>query len=150
MDIFDSYATNSDAEESGRLFENGDSKFRIARSGNSRYQAMVTVQFEAHKTTLDKKSTEAERKASEACAEKIMVDVMAKSILLGWEGTVSFKGEKLEFNVTNARRLLEVKDFRGWVNGKADNFKNYLEKVIEEDEKNSLPSSNGSSPGAAA
>lgn len=159
MDVFNTYATNTVAEEKGRWFENGDVEFLIARSGNRAYNEGIQAQFTAHKHTLDQKDTPEAREAGNDRAEKIQVLVMSRSILLGWRGVpkkgpdgqptdvigkLLYKGDELEFSQANAAKLLSHKDFRHWVNGKSDDFRNYLEVVKAEDEKNSAPTSTGS------
>ena len=150
MDIFQSYGTSFNAEENGREFENGDAVFVIARSGNRQYSAMLATQYAQHKHTLDQKDTPEAVEAANSRSEKIMVSVMSKAILLGWSGNVLYKGQPLAYSTFNAALLLGHKDFRNWVNGKSDDFKNYLESVKEEDEKNSVTSTTGSLPGVAA
>lgn len=156
MDIHESYATDPAAEDKGRWFENGDTEFLVARSGNRTYNDMFTVQLQAHKHTLDQRDTKEQREVANERAEKITIDVMSKAILLGWRGKtrtlddgtvvtgqVKFKGEEISYNPGNAAKMLAVKDFRAWVNGKADDFKNYLISVQKADEKNSETSSSG-------
>lgn len=164
MNIFDHYATDLNAEEKGRYFENGDVEFLIARSGNHTYNDMISTQFTAHKHILDQKDTPEARAAANACADKINVMVMSRSILLGWrglpkknaDGTVievdgkpvmgalrDRTGAEMPYDVFTAGKILALKDFRAWVSGKADNFRNYLEEVKKEDEKNFAPSSSG-------
>lgn len=165
MDIFSSYATDPNAEEKGRYFENGDVEFLIARSGNRAYNEMMQAQFTAHKHTLDQKDTPEARQAGNDRAEKITVLVMSRTVLLGWRGLpkkgpdgapleVDGKqvlgvlrdrtGAAMEPNQTNAAAILALKDFRQWVSGKSDDFRNYLEEVKKEDEKNSATTSTGS------
>ncbi len=157
MDIFNLYATNPDAEENGRYFENGDVEFLIAREGNDQYSRMINVQFKAHEHTLSQKDSDEGLMAAKACSDKIMISVMSKSILLGWRGIekngktgkVTFQGEELEFNADNAAKLLALKDFRSWVSGKSSDFKNYLAVQEAKDEKNLSPSTAGTSNGVA-
>lgn len=171
MNIFDAYSTDLNAEEKGRWFENGDVEFLIARSGNRAYNDMIQTQFTAHKHTLDQKDTPEARAAGQARAEQIQTMVMSRTVLLGWRGLpkkdaegkvievdgapvlgqlIGRKGEALTYSVAAAAAVLALKDFRAWVNGKSDDFRNYLEAVKVEDEKNSEATSAGSSPGAVA
>lgn len=151
MDLAKQYQTSTEAEEKGRWFENGDVEFLIARNGNRTYNDIMAVQFGAHKHTLDQRDTKEQREASNDRAEKIQIDGMAKAVLLGWRGIVrkdpdtdaeisvgklEFDGQVLEYNKANAAKILALKDFRAWVFGKSDDFKNYLLSVQKEDEKN--------------
>lgn len=164
MDLFHTYATSAEAEEKGRWFENGDVEFLVARNGNRLYNEGIQAQFTAHKHTLDQKDTPEAREAGLARFEQIQVLVMSRSILLGWRGLpkkgpdgaalvvdgapvlgkMLYKGAELPFSQANAARVLSHKDFRQWVSGKAEDFRNYLEAVKEEDEKNSELTSTGS------
>lgn len=163
MDLFASYACDPKAEENGRWFENGDVEFLIARSGNRAFNDMISVQYKQHKHTLDQKDSPEGRIAAEQCADKINVLVMSRSILLGWRGKekkgpdgellvvdgqpvlgrVDYQGTELSFSPSNAAKALTHKDFRAWVNGRSDDFKNYLVEVKKEDEKNFAPISSG-------
>lgn len=164
MDFNTSYVTDASAELKGRWFENGDMEFLIARSGNRTYSDMMAQQFQAHQHTLSQKDTPEQREIANARAEKITVDIMSKTILLGWRGlpklddagnetgevgVLNYDGAPLEYSVANAAKLLAAKDFRSWVSGRADDFKNFLAKAKEEDEKNSVTSSTGNSNGEA-
>lgn len=152
MDILAQYGTSIEAEEKGRWFQNGDVEFLIARNGNRTYSDIMAVQFQAHNHTLSQRDTKEQREAANDRAEKIQIDAMSKSILLGWRGVervlneetgekvvgqLKFGGEVLEYNQRNAAKLLAVKDFREWTFGKANDFKNFLLEVKAADEKNS-------------
>ena len=150
MDFYAAYATNPDAENEGRYFENGDAEFLIARGGNDRYQRMITKQYEANKHILDDKSSEAAKTTGEDLAKKITIDVMSKSILLGWRGNVMWQGKELPYSVNNAQVLLGLKDFQAWVTSKSNAYQNYLLSAEAEDEKNSVATSSGTSNGEVA
>jgi hypothetical protein len=150
MDFFAAYATNPDAENEGRYFENGDAEFLIARGGNDRYSRMIAKQYEANKHLLDDKSSEAAKTAGEELAKKITIDVMSKSILLGWKGNVLWQGKPLPYTVDNAQMLLGLKDFQTWVAGKSNAYQNFLLSAEAEDAKNSETTSSGTSSGEVA
>jgi hypothetical protein len=149
MDIFALYATDLDAEENGVWIAKGDAEFLIARSGNEKYNRMLNVQYEGNKVILDAKDTEAEQIASAALSRKINIDLMAKSILLGWRGNVTYKGAPLEYNIFSAKTILAHKDFANWVSNESSKLSNYQAKSKEVDEKNSEPTSSGTSNGEA-
>jgi hypothetical protein len=160
MDLRAAYATDNTAEQKGRWFENGDVEFLIARSGNRKYNDLMSSQFTTYKHTLDQKDTPEARDIANDRAEKITIFVMARATLLGWRGLpkkdadgnviegavgkIMFGSEELPYSTDNAARLLALKDFRAFVAAKADDFKNYLEAVKEEDTKNSVPTTTGS------
>lgn len=107
LDIFAQFATDESLENNGTWFPIGDdSRVLVARSGNRAYAKMLTKLVEQGRKTLDLGGEVADKKSDE-----IMIEVMANTILLGWE-SLSFKGEDLEYSVENAKTLLSVKDFR--------------------------------------
>lgn len=153
MDFYSRFATNTQHEEQGREFtkEFGPGvAFLIARAGNRTYNRMIQAQWEAHKHTLDAKDTLEERNAAEACGERIMVEVMAKSVVLGWWGDVQYQGEPLPYTPDNAVKLLQLPEFRKLVDKLSNDFQNYRLVREEDAAKKSESSSNGTSPGAAA
>lgn len=116
LDIFAEYATNEALENEGTWMEVGAAKFLVARSGNKNYARKLSKAVERHRKQLDRKDD-----AADKLSEQIMVDVMAETILLGWEG-VAFKGEALPYSVENAKQLLRIKDFRTTIAELADDF----------------------------
>lgn len=150
MDIFSLFATDAKSEEKGRAFTKefgGKSTFIIARSGNRSYTRDIQAQFEAHRHTLELKDTPEQQQESDDLSFKIMGEVMARTILLGWSGEVSYKGVPVEYSYENAVMLLKHKEFRAKINQLADDYRKFLVEAQEKDEKNSVTSSAGSSPG---
>lgn len=153
MDFKKLYLTDATAEEKGRAFTKefgGEATFVVARSGNRTYNRMIQKEFEAHRHILELKGTPEEEEAAADLSFKLIGDVMASSILLGWSGKVDYDGKPLPYSYDNAVLLLSMKEFRNKISGLADNFRNYLAEAQEKDEKNSVTSSDGSLPGVAA
>ena len=127
IDLFNEFATNTEAEEKGvwQEFAPG-TKFLIARSTNKHYSRALTKAFEKNRATLSRTSD-----AAEAMSEDIMIGVIARTILLDWEGVV-YKGKPMEYSFENARELLSHKDFRRWVMSKAEDLDSY--KAVQEAE----------------
>ena len=66
-----------------------------------------------------------------------MCRVMAKTILLDWKGPVSIKGEDLgDYSVEGAIKALSLKEFRNWVQERADDTAAFKVMQAEEDSKN--------------
>jgi hypothetical protein len=148
MDIFAQYATDPKLEQEGKPFPwGGGLTLILARAGNIKYNRLITSLYEAHKHTLDLKDTPEQIEAGINRTRLIMAEVLAKSVLLGWEGEMTVKGEPLPYSVANAQKLLEIKDFQDAVASKAGDFKNYRFAVEEADAKNSSTTSSGTSLG---
>lgn len=128
LDIFATYATDSDAEQNGKWFPLGKKgRVKVARTGNDRYNSEF-------KRLVDEKQLDLNEggPAAEALAQDIMVAVQAKTILVGWEG-LGFQGKTVEYSVDMAKTMLGVKDFRRKINALADSFENF--RVKEEAEQ---------------
>jgi hypothetical protein len=148
MDFHALYATDPKAEQEGREFDwGGGVKLKIARAHNPTYSRLLASQYETYKHVLEQKATEEDQAAAEACSNKIMAYVMARSLLLGWTGPVTYKGQPLPYSVANAEMLLSLKDFQNEVNRKANDFRNYRYETEAADEKNSPATSDGTSNG---
>lgn len=150
MDIYKLYATDPALEQEGKWIDfGGGVKFKIARAQNPRYTRILNQLFEAHKHTLELKETEAQIREAAERSHKIMAEVMAKSILLGWEGPVEYAGQALPFSPANAEKLLLVKDFQEEIAKRAANFQNFRVQAEAADAKNSEATSTGTSSGVA-
>ena len=128
LDIFSEFSV----DDSGIWvpFKN-DVEFLIARANNPKYRRRLSYLYEKNKRLLDGKGDAAEAKSNE-----IMATVMGETVLLGWKGKVSIKGEVLEYSKANAIRLLEVPLFREWVTSQANDQYAYKTVKDEEDAEN--------------
>lgn len=127
MDIFASFATDEKAEVEGHWFPlSKTAKVLVARSGNPRYIKMLRKKLDENRIDLDSQGDEANE-----VAEKLMVDVLADTILVGWEG-LEFQGKQVEYSRLNARLLLQVKDFRKKIVGFSESFEAFKVKAEEE------------------
>lgn len=125
FDIFDAFATDENLENNGTTFPVGKgATLLVARGGNRRYAKAITTAVEARRAELD-----GDDDAASAVSDEIMIDVMARTILLGWSG-LSFKGKEMgDYSVEKAKELLAVKDFRKHVAGLSDTMAAYKVKA---------------------
>ena len=128
LDIFNEFAV----DDSGIWVPyKGDVEFLIARANNPKYRRRLSYLYEKNRRLLDGKGDVAEAKSNE-----VMATVMGETILLGWKGKVSIKGEVLEYSKENAIRLLSVPLFREWVNKMANDEHAYKTVKDEADAEN--------------
>lgn len=126
MDVFAQFATDEKKEIEGVWVEIGDgAKLLVARSGNRKYARLLGTEVEKHQRALDGKSD-----AAEELSEKLMIGVIAGTILLGWEG-VKYKGQPMAYSVENAKTLLAVKDFRVFVTKLSNDIEAY--RAVQEE-----------------
>lgn len=134
IDLFSAFATDNSKEQEGTLTQlpgAGDTKFRICREGNKAYSKMLQRLVKQNRAVLDSKGDAAEKKSDE-----ILVDVIASTILTGWEGKVRYQGKDLEYSKDNAKTLLSHKEFRNTVIKVAGDMETFKAVTDEEDEKN--------------
>lgn len=138
MDIFAAFATDPKLEEEGRWVRIGGtddkpSRLLIARTGTKRYQRVMAQQYEANKTLLESKDTE----AANAKFVEMTRHALANCVLLGWEN-VEYKGNA-SYSYENAHAMLGHRDFRELVEKEANKFDSYKIEQMEADAKNSKP-----------
>jgi hypothetical protein len=119
VDIFATYAVDEDKELNGAEVSIGDAKFTIARAGNKNYVKLLQKEVEKNQKALDAKDDSADK-----LSDRIMIDVIAETVLLGWEG-VTYKGQPFEYSKTNARELLSHKEFRREIMKRSDDFSSF-------------------------
>lgn len=126
MDIFAAFATDEKAEVEGVEFDlSATAKVRVARAGNERYLAELRKVLDQHQMALDSNDD-----AANALAQKLTIDVMAKTILVGWSG-LSFQGKSVDYSVEMAKTLLGVKDFRKKIEAFSNSMEAYRVKAEE-------------------
>jgi hypothetical protein len=130
VDLFEDFAVD-DTKESEGVWETykGDVKFLIARAHNPAYDRQISSQIKKHDRLIRSGTQAADEKS-----EEILVDVMAKTVLLNWSGPVVIKGEAVgEYSVAKAKKLLAIKAFRQWVASISEDFGRF--KAVQEEEE---------------
>jgi hypothetical protein len=98
----------------------GEQYFLVRRIPNPDYERLLSKEFRRHKKVLDLETAD-----SEKLSQKLMSEVLAKTILIGWDG-VALKGKKLAFSVENAVKLLiEYPVLRSSIMEFAQDIKNF-------------------------
>lgn len=124
MDIFSAFATDEKVELDGAWFNlSKTAKVRVARAGNPNYLDLMRRKLEASGVDVEGTSKE-----DEEAAEAVVIEVMASTILLDWQG-LEFKGSPMTYSHENARTLLAIKDFRVKVLGFARSFEAFKVKA---------------------
>ena len=109
-----------------------DAEVLIARWENPNHERLMRKKLRAEKEVI-----QAQDELSDAAVERITIEVMSHTILLGWKG---FKtkganpGEKVDFPYSqqNALALLKKKDFREKIKSMSDVIDHYQTKTEEE------------------
>lgn len=131
LDLFAEFATDAALENGGAwVTYKGATRFLIARAQNENFGALIAKTLQENEAALQGDSAEAK-----ALSAKLMNEVLAKTILLGWEN-VAFKGKPVDYSVETAAELLTMTDFRVWVREQSANRDNYKLKLEDEAVKN--------------
>jgi len=131
--------TSDKLENEGALleYENGLT-FLVGRMGSNKN--------EQYKKTVDQKLQlrVANEYATEDETIDYLVDILANSILLGWDNLLDDDGKPIPFTIAKAKEILkEYKDIRGDVYAFCTNRKNYYNANIDEETANLSNALNG-------
>lgn len=146
FDVLQTFGTDRKLEEEGKEIQIGEDVFvTVARSGNRKYNTLLSKKYEESQYVLKQKNEAAEERS-----ETIIVETMARTILLGWRGPMALAGELLPYSVANAEKLLRVKDFRVLIGKLSEDMGNFKREMLEDTAKNSVTSSGGAALGEAS
>lgn len=126
MDVLKQFGTDEQKEVQGVWHPMGDGRVLVARSGNRKYAKAISKAYQQNQHLLQVETDEADK-----LGDDIVIDVMARTILLGWEN-LSLGGERLEYSVDNAKRLLSIKDFRKHIAKLSEDMEQYKAKEEQE------------------
>jgi len=149
FDIFSEYAIDPKAEQEGRWFPLGTGRVLVARANNPAYNRMIAARYESFKHVLDKKDSDEAIAEGKRRSNLIMAEVMATTVLLGWEG-LGYRGKPIEYSLLNAQILLKHEEFQRTISTIAGEFRNYRYALEADDAKNSESISAGTSSGEAS
>lgn len=143
MDLSTIFSTDQQLEITGRWFNFGEkARVKIARQNNPKNREAVRRVFAPYREATIGGAHD------DTTAVKLLIEVMADSILVGWEGLTE-KGQPLPYSKENAVRLLtNLPNFRDWVVTQAQRMENFKDKSMEEDLGNSPDASSGTFNGA--
>lgn len=127
IDFFDEFATDAAAELNGVEVPYKGTTFIVARAGNKKYGKLLSELVKKHQIALDLKDD-----AADELSDRLMAEVLSKTILVGWKGEITYKGEKLKYSTANAAKLLAHADFRAQVSRWADDREAFRVKAQEE------------------
>lgn len=129
MDIIATFTTDEKLEAEGKWFPlSKTAKVLVARSGNDKYMSVLRQKMKEAQIDLSA-GEEAEK-----LAEDVLIDVMAETLLLGWEG-ITQDGKPVPYSREQARTYLRIKDFRKKIAGFSDNFEAFRAKAEAEQGK---------------
>lgn len=125
------FKTDQSLEQEGAWVNiDESSRVLIARMGSERYKDMLQRKTKPYRHAIRTNTLPDE------VFEKILIEVIAHTILLGWEN-VDDEGQPVLYSPDNAKRLLsKYKDFRDLVVGFAQDSALFRKEELEEAAKN--------------
>jgi hypothetical protein len=120
--IYEKFATDKKAEQEGIMLDYGDGlEIRIARAGGSniKFEKVVQQKFKKYDRLLKNDLLETEQ------MREVMREVLAETVVLGWNGVTDKEGNPLTFNKENCIQLFK-------------NLPDLFEDVLEQSRKSAL------------
>lgn len=139
MNLFKQFATDPRAEKEGVRFEIGvNSKgetiaFQIARAGgqNTRYLKAVEAKTKPYRMQIQAGTLDNE------LAAKLMREVFAESVVIGWDGVEDENGQPLQYSPEAAATLFEqLPELYALLQEQAQNVALYRKDVLDGVAKN--------------
>lgn len=139
MSLYKSFGTDTSLEKTGILLEYGNNSkgkpiaIRIARAGgaNKRYENVLDVRLKPYRRQLQ---TETMPKDLQ---EKLLMEVYAETVVLGWENVEDESGNELEFTKENVIKVFtDLPDLYEDIKTQSIRAALFRQGVLEEDSKN--------------
>lgn len=140
MSLYKQFKTNENVEKTGIVLEYGDNTkgkpigIRIARAGgaNAQYQKLMEARVKPYRRQIQNETIE------KALIDKILRQVYAETIVLGWENVEDENGKELPFNVENCIKLFEdLPDLFQDIQEQSQRAALFRQAILEADSKNS-------------
>ena len=116
------------------VLQYGDFKIEVKRAGssNSAYTKLLAAKVKPFRFQIQSGTIDAD------VIRKVMAEVFAKTVIVGWEGVTDRKGKKLEFTHENCVKVLtDLPDMFEDIQDQADKLSNFRKEENEEVAKNS-------------
>lgn len=139
MNLFKQFATDPQAEKDGIRFEIGVNSqgetiaFQIARAGgqNVRYVKAIEAKTKPYRMQIQAGTIDPE------IAARLMRDVFAESVVIGWEGVEDENGQLLTYSPEAAATLFEqLPELYALLQEQAQNVALYRKEVLDNVAKN--------------
>lgn len=134
MNLYKTYKTTDTMEKDGIDLQYGpDCRIRIARAGgsNQRFGKLLGDKLKPYRRQIDNGTMD------DAVAAKIMAEVYAETVILGWTGVEDSDGNKLDFNrETCTNLLIDLPELFRDIQEQAQKVSNFRAEEREEDTKN--------------
>lgn len=137
-DIYTKFGTDKNLERTGIVLDYGDGlEIRIARAGgsNTRFEKATQQKMRKYSQQLKHDLLEPDQ------MREVMREVLAETVVLGWEGVTDRQGKALEFTVPNCVQLFkDLPDLFDDVLEQSRKASLFKQQVLEDEAGNSKAS----------
>lgn len=139
MSLYKQFKTDNSLEKEGILLEYGENSkgkpiaIRIARAGgaNKAYEKRMEIRVKPYRRQIQNEIIET------ALVEKIIKEVYAETIVLGWENVEDENGNDMEFSAENCLKLFDdLPDLFRDIQEQSQRAALFRQEVREADAKN--------------
>jgi hypothetical protein len=139
MSLYEQFKTDGSLEKTGILLEYGNNSkgqpiaIRIARAGgaNTAYTKRMEARVKPYRRQIQNETIET------VLVERILKEVYADTVVLGWENVEGEDGKPLEFTVENCLKLFtDLPDLFQDIRTQAERASLFRAEVRENDAKN--------------
>jgi len=144
MDFSKAFELDEKLVQEGRWFPVGEgAECKIARTGNPKYKELLRAKLGIYEQSLSQKLLD------DHTADTVLIEVMAKTILLDWKGFTD-QGVEVKYSVALATKYMtKFEEFRNFVARNADNMQAYKASDSQADRGNLPTELDGTSSGEA-
>lgn len=132
--IYDVLGTDNNLEQNGIEVDYGDyGTFTIARSGgaNKKYTRLLEAKSRSHRRQIAAGNVDID------LIDNILQQVMASTVVLGWDNVYDRDGKKIKFSYDACIKLFkDLPDLYEFLRDESSIINNFLVLELEEDAKN--------------
>lgn len=135
---YDFFKTDKDLETGkGVELDYGAFSITIHRAGgqNAKFASVTMAKMAPHRRKLQSGSLD------EDVGRRLMAEIYAESVIIGWKNVVDEAGKPLPFTKENCvKLLLDLPEFFSDIQEQAQNMANFRAEALEKEAKNSVTS----------
>lgn len=140
MSLYKQFKTDDNLERVGILLEYGENSkgkpiaIRIARAGgaNSQYTKLIEARVKPYRRQIQNETIE------RVVVDKLLRQVYAETVVLGWENVEDENGNELPFSTENCAKIFEdLPDLFSDIQEQSQRAALFRQDILEADSKNS-------------
>ncbi len=144
MNPYDLFKTDTKMEQDGIVLDYGEFSITIARAGksNAKFRGLLSTTLKKHRRKIDQDTL------SDDLSDKIMIEIYADSIILGWANFTGPDGKAMVFDRENViKAMTDLPDLFADISEQANQASNFRAEQLADAEKN-LPNTSSTKPGS--